>query len=48
MRKTDEKKSIKLVIYVKLKFLRQFLKNILEFVSSKQICVKFVKKKNNK
>ena len=48
MRKTDEKKSIKLVIYVKLKFLRQFLNNILKYVNPKQICIEFVQKKYNK
>ena len=43
-----KRKNVKFVIYVKLKFLRQFLNNILKYVNPKQICIEFVQKKYNK
>ena len=51
MRKKYEKGNIKFVIYVKLKFLKHLLNNILEHVDSKQVCVELLPKKrrnNNK
>ena len=43
-----KRKNVKFVIYVKLKFLRQFLNNILKYVNPKQIYIEFVQKKYNK
>ena len=43
-----KRKNVKFVIYVKLKFLRQFLNNILKYANPKQICIEFVQKKYNK